>query len=137
MGNSSSNGIVCCVGPTYTVFKDENLGKKPGSAGATEKTSISSSMKEPVQEGFSFSSISSKSSNDSNSKGKENRPFTPDEMRNDDTEWCHSISDEIRVAESSYDEATTEAVNYYYGDSRYPMSYIRGNRADATERRDQ
>ena len=117
MGNSNS-GIVCCVAPTNdAILQDGKLviGK---SSASTAKTSIASSKKEQsVQRGYSFSSISSKSS--TNSNVQKDTYYPPDEMRNDDPEWYTSYTNEIRVAESNYDEARTEAANYYYGDSRY------------------
>ena len=60
--------------------------------------------------------------------------YPPDEMRNDTdaVEWNHSLSGhELRVAESRYDEATTDAVNYYYGDERYHNTY--GGLRDETQ----
>ena len=117
----------------HGIHKDEKVVTGKCSA-ATAKTSITSSKKESVQQGYSFSSISSKSSNNSN--GEKHNYYPPDEMRNDYAEWCDSFHEEIRVAESSYDEATTEAVNYYYGDSRYGSRH-NGIRDETEERRDQ
>lgn len=64
---------------------------------------------------FSFSSISTKSSNsevlhDSNA---------PVDMRNDEPQPLNSMNDELRAAQSSYDEAATEAVNYHYSGASY------------------
>merc|ERR1719469_257882 len=62
---------------------------------------------------FSFSSISTKSSNteaphDSN---------VPVDMRNDEVQPLNSMNDELRAAQSSYDEAATEAPH----DSNVPV----------------
>jgi hypothetical protein len=118
MGNNNSN-LVCCIGPTDGLINKEcdNYKGESSNTHYTTKTSVSSSKKEPVREGYSFSSISSKSSSCCNDDHQD------DEMRNDAAEWCHSYSQEIRVAESSYDEAATEAVNHYHGHSR---QYSRG-----------
>lgn len=54
------------------------------------------------------------------------------EMRND-SEHCHNMSeDELRVTQSSYDEATTEALSQYYSnrtayDGRVKRVSIRNN----------
>ena len=117
MGNNNS-GIVCCVAPAHDEIHEGDKFVMGKSSASTAKTSIGSSKKEEsVQRGYSFSSISSKSSTNSNEP--KDTYYQPDEMRNDDPEWPDPYHDEIRVAVSSYDEARTEAVNYYYGDSRY------------------
>ena len=116
MGNSNS-GIVCCAGPPDGLvnIKEDEPFKKTYERPATAKTSVSSSKK-GVRAGYSFSSISSKSSRNSDEDQENNYP--PPEMRNDAAEWCHSLSDEIRVSGSSYDEAKTEALNDYYSEPR-------------------
>ena len=131
MGNSNS-GLVCCHAFKYDEQTYDEK-EKCGNTSRTTDTSISSSKKEPVQQGYSFSSISSKSSSCCN---EEEEHFQPAEMRNDAAEWCNSACDEIRVAHSSYDEETTEAVNNYYCDSRYNR-HQRGRRDGGHQRRDQ
>mmetsp|Transcript_4588 Transcript_4588/g.5972 ORF Transcript_4588/g.5972 Transcript_4588/m.5972 type:complete len:138 (-) Transcript_4588:237-650(-) len=137
MGNSNSGFAGCCISSQSINLKNENdgdlqyIGKKTGNASLAKTMSTS---KQEVPEGYSFSSISSKSSNSNVEQVKIYEPEQVD-MRND-AEWCHSISDEIRVAESSYDEATTEAVNNYYCESRHMMHYI-GRRSAGHQSRDQ
>jgi len=64
---------------------------------------------------FSFSSISTKSS----SSEKSHNSNTPVDMRNDEDQPLNSMNDELRAAQSSYDEAATEAVNSYYSSASY------------------
>jgi len=126
---------VCCTPHVLPAENDGKLIEKSGRTQSTAKTSDNSSEGSPlpVREGFSFSSISSKSSSDC--KQTEESTYPPPEMRND-SEWCQSMSDELRVAESSYDEATTEAVNVYYGDPRQAARHNTGGRDGIQQRRE-
>ncbi len=148
MGNlHGSLGVCCAATPEHILLNDndnngEKMIDKSGRTQSTAKMSVSSSQEDstPVREGFSFSSISSKSSGNGSGSGncdsRQESSYPPPEMRNDAAEWYHSISDEIRVAESSYDEATTEAVNLYYGDSRYPAQHNAGRRDGVEQQRE-
>jgi len=64
---------------------------------------------------FSFSSISTKSSSSEPPQDLN----APVDMRNDEAQTCNSMNDELRAAESSYDEAATEAVNLHYSGTSY------------------
>ena len=126
MGNS--NSVVCCVTPGQRLDISDEVPFKMGQTERTADTSILTSAKKR-EDGYSLSSISSKSSKSSNQDNQEHEHPIP-EMRND-ADWHNSLSEEIRVAESSYDEATTEALDEYYGETRYPRDYHQ--RPDATD----
>merc|ERR1740139_697049 len=64
---------------------------------------------------FSFSSISTKSSNTEATRDSN----APVDMRNDEAQPLNSMNDELRAAQSSYDEAATEAVNMHYSGASY------------------
>lgn len=115
MGNS--NSVVCCVSPSREIYEqcDDTY-----QVGQSERSSVTPTMKKVREdEGYSFSSLSDASSR--NKRVDKEQECAMEEMRNDAGDWHKSLSDEIRVAVSSYDEATTEAVNQYYGDSRYAI----------------
>ena len=82
----------------------------------TAASSRTTTVKKNVIQGieFSSSSISSKSSTDDNTTDAESIV----DMRNDEAQQLSSHSLELRAAQSSFDEATTDAVNKYYGDPR-------------------
>ena len=178
MGNSISsdtNASVCCIPiEDFSVSDESTIRAKPYTKKnmirssefqvedsnlltREEKDAITSNKTVPtgakIQEGYSFSSISSKSSSANSSRTgvqgqqqlekeqrKNNTIFISnrrhhlhhhhemDEMRNDACECCNSMSDEIRANVSSYDETTTAALNSYYSpDSRRGTMYHQRN----------
>lgn len=139
MGNNNSNVLDCCVTQPNALLKivgKDYIKKEKSSSGKSEitaATAISSlQKKEVLPDEYSFSSISSKSSHTISLDN--DCYYPPDEMRNDTdaVEWNHSLSGhELRVAESRYDEAITDAVNCYYGDERYHNTY--GGLRDETQ----
>ena len=84
-------------------------------AASSRTTTVNKNTRQGID--FSSSSISSKSSTDGNTTDGESI-FESVDMRNDEAQGVSSASLELRAAQSSYDEATTEAVNSYYGDPR-------------------
>lgn len=156
MGNSSSSSAAsaCCISFDEISLSDENTLQTKSTFNAQKNTSvkrkalwntftseerekIKSSMNIPdatdIQEGYSLSSISSKSSSskqqDSNKDdyrqitkllGMDGSCKDPhayhnmDEMRNDAAECCNSTRDEIRAIASSYDESGEDALMSYY-----------------------
>ena len=116
MGNN--NSVCCAPGLGIKNVDEQEMPFKIGQTERTDNTSLSATNKGGGEEMAysSFSSISTNSSKNSNPyTDKQTKDQCPiPEMRND-ADWYNSLSDEIRVAVSSYDEATTEAVNQYYG----------------------
>ena len=119
MGNS--NSVVCCVTPGQRLDVGDEVPFKMGQTERTADASILTNSVKKREDENSLYSISSKSSKSSNQDNYEHQHPIP-EMRND-SNWHNSLSDETRVAESSFDEATTEALNEYYGETRYPSNY--------------
>ena len=128
MGNK--NSYVCCMSPDELLLGDEEVNslreperkQKPWvirgeseTAASSRTTAVNRNTKHGLE--FSSSSISSKSSTDGNITDGESI-FEAVDVRNDEAQGVSSTSLELRAAQSSYDEATTEAVNSYYGDPR-------------------
>lgn len=126
MGNSGSS--VCCMSPDemFSNAKQKTDNRKDRQRQLSiEKERLkeeitlncldngTSKQTMKVDDKFSFSSISSKSSGDT---AQHLDSIAPIDMR-DESQAYASLSDELRVAGSSYDEAATEAVNSYYGNS--------------------
>eukprot|EP00979_Chaetoceros_neogracilis_P009652 scaffold2192_cov268-Chaetoceros_neogracile.AAC.54 len=154
MGNSSSSSpSACCISLDEISSSDENTLQMKSTPNAQNESSVKrkelwkiitseergalkSSISIPggtdIEEGYSLSSISSKSSGskggtkdaddaqckksiDINGSYRDPHHYcNMDEMRNDDAECYHCASNEIRVCASSYDESAEAALVSYY-----------------------
>jgi len=150
MGNSGSS--VCCMSPDemFSNAKQSKENRKDlrqlniEKERLKEEITLNSLDNGPsrqtlkVDDKFSFSSISSKSSGDA---AQHLDSIAPIDMR-DESQAYASLSDELRVAGSSYDEAATEAVNSYYGNSSStrnanPFLYNDRDNNDGQQQREQ
>uniref|UniRef100_A0A7S3PWL7 Uncharacterized protein n=1 Tax=Chaetoceros debilis TaxID=122233 RepID=A0A7S3PWL7_9STRA len=143
MGNTNSfDGSICsCISPEEDCTLDDNTLISTGKKNKHQPTLQAHAKFLQKGRTYSLSSMSGSSSNASEegrdertrAKLRSTKPSIFDaEMRND-SEHCQNMSeDELRVTQSSYDEATTEALSQYYSnraayDGRVKRVGIRNN----------
>lgn len=103
MGNSNSNYILCCADQKQLLnTEEEAISHKASYSTNTTENSSREEHEHKQEHECSYPSSSVRSSEERREMEEDNKSYSYDEMRND-KEYCQSLSDELRVAVSSYD----------------------------------